>query len=99
MLLPSWLLLVAQRRAGNSGQWEEGQWLIIILVTELQVLPAASLRQERVEGSIVTDHRRRVRDQDHQSRHRREEETDKATGQSDHAQPPCPLLSLCHQQP
>lgn len=43
---------------------------------------AASLRQERVEGVVIADHWRRVRDQDHQSWHRRAEETDKITGQS-----------------
>lgn len=53
-----------------------------------------------MEGSLVTDHRRRVRHQDYQGWNRREEETHKATGQPTQrfsssistATPPCSII-------
>lgn len=48
---------------------------------------AASLCQERMEGPFITDDRRRVRKQDHKSRHRCTTEANKAAGTSFHLIP------------
>lgn len=47
-----------------------------------QIVSAASICEGRVEGFVITDNRSRVREQDHQSWHRREEKADKASSTS-----------------
>ena len=52
---------------------------LTLSLSNLQVLPPSPLPEKRMARSLLPNHRRRIRLQDHQSRHRRTTKEDKIT--------------------